>query len=126
MVSWQTTGRWPPDSKEAELEPHFQRTRQGIILSKTFYSERLNGQGEVFAIADIHRFYVGRSQEEPPLIATAATVSAIVDEVIDARNDLVGIFPWIANDAWEQKPFLRSKNSNVSKKTELRMAMFFE
>ncbi len=84
-----TTGRWPPDSKEAELEPHFLRTKHGIILSRTFYSDRLSGQGEFFAVADIHRFYVGRSQEEPPLIATAATVSALVDEVIDTRNDLI-------------------------------------
>lgn len=114
-----TTGRWPPDSKEAELEPHFPRTRRGIILSKTFYSERLNGQGEFFAVVDIHRVYVGRSQEEPPLIATAATVSAIVDEVIDARNDLVGIFPWIANDAWDPKAFLAIQEQQRQQKNRI-------
>jgi integrative and conjugative element protein (TIGR02256 family) len=100
------TGRWPPDSKETELESHFFKVGFGILLGKTFYSDVLKGHGEFFAVKDVHRFYVGRSQEEPPLIATAATVLTSVYKVVDAREDLSAIFPWIANNAWEPKAFV--------------------
>ncbi|MBN8600333.1 MAG: ThiF family adenylyltransferase [Planctomycetes bacterium] len=100
------TGRWPPDSKETELQAHFYRVGFGILLGKTFYSELLKGNGEFFAVKDVHRFYVGRSQEEPPLIATSATVLTSVYQVVDSREDLQAIFPWISNDAWEPKKFV--------------------
>jgi len=100
------TGRWPPDSRESELQSHFYRSKGEMLLSRTFYSERLHGYGEFFAVRDVHRFYVGKSQHEPPLIMTAATVSTGIYEVIDARKDLEHIFPWLTNDAWEPQAFI--------------------
>ncbi|MBI1349459.1 hypothetical protein GC163_24605 [bacterium] len=100
------TGRWPPDSRESELASHFFRSPTQILLSKTFYSDRLHGRGEFFAVKDVHRFFVGRSQFQPPLIMTMATVETGVWEVIDAREDLQHIFPWLTNAAWEPKAFL--------------------
>ena len=100
------TGRWPPDSRESELQSHFYQSKVAILLSRTFYSDRLHGHGEFFAVRDLHRFYVGKSQHEPPLIMTAATVSTGIYEVIDARKDLEHIFPWLTNDAWKPQAFI--------------------
>ena len=99
------TGHWPPDSRASELQSHFYRSSSEILLSKTFYSDRLHGHGEFFAVKDVHRFFVGQSHYEPPLIMTAATVDSGVFEVIDARGDLQHIFSWLTNDAWEPKAF---------------------
>lgn len=99
------TGRWPPDSIESELQSHFYRS-QGILLSKVFYSDDLHGCGEFFAVSDIHRVYVGKTQHEPPLIMTAATIGNGIVEVIDAKQDLEHIFPWLTNDAWQPQAFL--------------------
>ncbi len=111
------SGRWPPDSKETELESHFYRMGFGILLGKMFFSDLLKGHGEFFAVKDVHRFYVGRSQEEPPLIATSATVLTSVYQVVDARDDLNAIFPWIANDAWEPKAFVESQERQRQNKS---------
>jgi len=103
------TGRWPPDSRESELQSHFLRTEAGIILSRTFYSDRLNGHGEFFAVRDIHRLFVGQSHYEAPLIMTAATKTTGIFEVIDARSDLEHIFPWLTNDAWDPEAFVKTQ-----------------
>lgn len=59
------TGRWPPDSRGSELQSHFYRTEAGILLSRTFYSDRLRGQGEFFAVRDVHRFFAGAQHGHP-------------------------------------------------------------
>jgi len=100
------TGRWPPDSHQSELQSHFYRSEIGILLSKTFYSDRLRGYGEFFAVRDLHRAFIGRSHDEPPLIMTAATVASGVYEVVDARTDLEHIFPWLTNEAWSPQTFI--------------------
>ena len=110
------TGRWPPDSRESELQTHFRHTGVEILLGKTFYSDRLRGHGEFFAVRDVHRFYVGKSQSEPPLIMTAATVSTGIYEVIDARDDLQHIFRWMMNDAWEPKAFVENQERQRKEK----------
>ena len=99
------TGRWPPDSIESELQSHFYRS-QGILLSEVFYSDALHGRGEFYAVSDVHRVYTGKSQQEPPLIMTAATTGDGIFEVIDAKRDLENIFPWLTNDAWQPQAFL--------------------
>ncbi len=111
------TDRWPPDSRETELQAHFYRVGFGILLGKTFFSDVLKGHGEFFAVKDVHRFYVGRSQEEPPLIATSATVLTSVYQVVDAREDLQAVFPWITNDAWEPKKFVECQERQRQNKT---------
>jgi integrative and conjugative element protein (TIGR02256 family) len=111
------TDRWPPDSKETELQAHFYRVGYGILLGKTFYSDVLKGHGEFFAVRDMHRFYVGRSQEQPPMIATSAIVLTSVYQVVDAREDLQAIFPWITNDAWEPEKFIECQERQRQNKS---------
>lgn len=112
-------GHWPPDSRESELQSHFYRAGVEILVGKTFYSDRLRGQGEFFAVRDVHRFYLGKSQSEPPFIMTAATVSTGVYEVIDAREDLQHIFRWLMNDAWDPKTFVeRQEEQRKAKRVE--------
>jgi integrative and conjugative element protein (TIGR02256 family) len=113
------TGRWPPDSVESELQSHFFPSKIGVLLSKTFYSDRLRGSGEFFAVRDLHRFYAGQSQHEPPLIMTAATVETGVYEVVDARKDLEYIFPWLTNGAWTPESFIEyEERQRQSKQVE--------
>ncbi len=110
------TGRWPPDSRESELQSHFLRTGAGILLSRTFYSDRLRGQGEFFAVRDIHRFFVGQSHYEAPLIMTAATMMTGIFEIVDARSDLEHIFPWLTNKAWEPEAFVKAQEQQRKEK----------
>ena len=94
------TGHWPPDSGEAELEPHFLYAGD-VLLSKTFYSPDINGGGEFFMVRDMHRIFDGVSREDPPLIVTALTqTTGAVQLIFDAREDLQNIYPWIHDDAW--------------------------
>jgi integrative and conjugative element protein (TIGR02256 family) len=110
------TGRWPPDSRESELQSHFLRTEAGILLSQTFFSERLKGHGEFFAVYDIHRLFVGRTNYQPPLIMTAATNMTGIVEIIDARADLKHIFPWLTNDAWSPEEFVTAQERQRKQK----------
>lgn len=110
------TGRWPPDSRESELQSHFYRTEAGILLSRIFYSDRLRGHGEFFAVRDVHRFFVGKSHNDAPLIMTAATVTTGILEVIDARKDLEHIFSWLTNDAWEPEAFIKAQDQQRKQK----------
>ncbi|MEZ6104470.1 MAG: ThiF family adenylyltransferase [Pirellulaceae bacterium] len=110
------TGRWPPDSRESEMQSHFLRTEAGILLSRIFYSDRLTGHGEFFAVRDIHRFYVGQSQYDAPLIMTAATKMTGILEIVDARSDLKHIFPWLTNRAWEPEAFVQAQEQQRREK----------
>ncbi|NQU25652.1 MAG: ThiF family adenylyltransferase [Candidatus Nealsonbacteria bacterium] len=94
------TGRWPPDSRESELESHFYYAGD-VLLSKTFYSEDVSGFGSFHMVRDIRRILDAVSKEDPPLIVTVITNNTEgVESVYDAREDLENIYPWLGNDAW--------------------------
>lgn len=94
------TGRWPPDSRESELESHFYYAGD-VLLSKTFYSEDISGFGTFLMVRDMRRILDAVSEEDPPLIVTVITNNTEgVEAVYDAREDLENIYPWLGNDAW--------------------------
>jgi integrative and conjugative element protein (TIGR02256 family) len=94
------TGRWPPDSRDSELETHFTQAGQ-ILLSRRFFEPDIVGHGRFHFVRDIARILIQRIADHPPLVMTAIVVSTGgVDTVLDARKDLQGIFPWLENDAW--------------------------
>lgn len=107
------TGRWPPDSVQSELEPHFQYAGD-ILLSETFYRDEIHGFGKFYMVRDLNRFFDGVSTEDPPLIVTVITKAGGVEAVFDARTDLQNIYPWLSNDAWSPAKLIeleeRTKN----------------
>lgn len=92
------TGRWPPDSHESELEPHFTYVGD-VLLSNRFYAPEVKGHGRFFMVRDMERVLVERDTVIPPLIVTVITFGE-VEVVLDARADLEKIFPWLTNDVW--------------------------
>ncbi len=94
------TGRWPPDSRESELESHFLYAGD-ILLSKTFYSPDIRGCGRFHMVRDLRRILDGVSREYPPLIVTVITDNiGGIEAIHDAREDLENIYPWLGNKAW--------------------------
>jgi len=108
------TGHWPPDSHEAELEPHFYYAGD-VLLSKAFFSPQFVGAGQFFMVRDMRRLLDGVSSDDPPLIVTALTqTSGPVKVVFDARDDLHNIFPWIQNDAWSPEKLVELERQTKS------------
>ncbi|MHC4401374.1 MAG: ThiF family adenylyltransferase [Planctomycetota bacterium] len=94
------TGRWPPDSRESELESHFYYAGD-VLLSKTFYGEDISGCGRFHMVRDMRRILDGVTEEDPPLIVTVITTNREgIEAVYDAREDLQNIYPWLGNEAW--------------------------
>ncbi len=93
------TGRWPPDSVESELEPHFYYAGD-VLLSESFYRDEIQGFGKFHMVRDLRRFFDGVSMEDPPLIVTVITKGGEIEAVFDARTDLENIYPWLSNDVW--------------------------
>jgi integrative and conjugative element protein (TIGR02256 family) len=94
------TGRWPPDSRESELETHFFYGGD-ILLSGTFYTPEIAGSGTFHMVRDMRRLLDGVSKEDPPLIVTVLTYRREgIDVVLDARRELENIYPWLSNEAW--------------------------
>ncbi len=93
------TGRWPPDSEDAEIEGHF-RYGGDVLLGSEFYEAHINGNGRFFMARDMKRHIMGRDQSTPPFIGTTITVGR-VEIVHDARADVIQAFPWLANGEWD-------------------------
>ena len=94
------TGHWPPDTRDSELESHFPYAGD-VLVSEAFYAPELSGAGEFFMVRDLRRILDAVWQDACPLIVTTITNRKNeVVSVIDARNDLERIYPWIDKDAW--------------------------
>ena len=94
------TGRWPPDSRESDLEPHFLYAGD-LLLSNAFYGDGLDGGGRFFMVRDMRRMLDGADEENPPLIVTVITkTTGGLEAVFDARAELQNIYPWLSNDVW--------------------------
>ena len=94
------TGRWPPDSRESELEAHFFYAGD-VLLSRTFYEPEIVGSGRFYMVRDIRRLIDGVHDSELPLIVTVISrTSAGVEALFDARAELATIFPWLGNSCW--------------------------
>lgn len=111
------TGHWPPDSRESELEPHFYYAGD-VLLSNTFYRDEINGHGRFFMVRDVRRILDRVGDENPPLIVTVITkTSGVIEEVIDSREELENIYPWLGNDAWSPEKLVefekKRKDDNV-------------
>lgn len=105
------TGRWPPDSRESELETHFAYAGQ-ILLSQRFFESDIVGHGRFHFVRDMARILIQRIADYPPLVMTAIVVSTGgVDTLFDARKDLQGIFPWLENDAWGLEALVDSEGN---------------
>ncbi len=115
------TGHWPPDSHEAELEPHFWYFGD-ILLSKAFYSPEINGGGKFFMVRDMRRLIdavsTAVSTDDPPLIVTALTqTTGPIQQIFDAREDLQNIYPWIDGDAWSPTKLVEREVQQKSDET---------
>lgn len=110
----QITGRWPPDFFENGIQSHF-RYCCDILLSKTFFSQELGERGSFVAVRDLNRNLLGGSKVIPPLIMTmVTTVSHGVESVLDAREDIQNIYPWLTNDAWQPARVVESETKRAS------------
>ncbi len=95
------TGHWPPDSAESELEPHF-RYAGDVLLSRCFYQDTITGRGRLWMVPDLSRRHDRIGEDGFPLIVTSLSTisSAGVENVIDARDDISKVYPWIAANAF--------------------------
>lgn len=94
------TGRWPPDSRDSELESHFYHAGD-VLLSSKFYALEIEGSGRFFLVYDLPRMVTDPLQKDLPLVVTALTESPSGIEVVhDARSEIENLYPWLGNDAW--------------------------
>jgi integrative and conjugative element protein (TIGR02256 family) len=96
------TGRWPPDSAESELEPHFLYAGD-VLLSQIFYSPSITQHGRFWTVPDLNRSIDQLREDCCPRIVTAitsASASSEVEGVLDARQDIAKIYPWIKDAAF--------------------------
>ncbi len=95
------TGHWPPDSAQSELEPHFHYGGE-VLLSKAFYAPIIVGRGRFWMVPDLSRPEERLRKEGSPRIVTAITTlsSAGLEALIDARQDITNIYPWIGEEAF--------------------------
>lgn len=100
------TGRWPPDSHDSELEPHFNYTGN-VLLSSAFYADDMVGHGRFFMVRDMRRVLDGTQKEKPPLIVTLMTQqNGGIESIFDARLELQHIYPWLSNETWSPENFV--------------------
>ena len=98
------TGHWPPDTAESELEAHFQQL-DDVLVPSTFHKIDLSGLGRLFLVVDGSRLAMTPHGTEVPFILTALTEeSQKVIKTFDARNELMRLYPWMADAAWDASP----------------------
>jgi integrative and conjugative element protein (TIGR02256 family) len=112
------TRHWPPDSIQSELEAHFFYVTD-VLLSKVFFSSNLKGSGRFFMIPDPRRV---RDSEKPddvsPMIVTAITEESGILKVLDAREDLSRVYPWIQDEAWGPSVTAKIETDKIDDLTE--------
>lgn len=94
------TGHWPPDSAESELEAHFRHVTD-ILLSETLYSGALEcGHGHFYFARDYRRA-IDAPTDDCPMIVTSLTIERDgIVQVVDTRDELQRVYPWIRGEAW--------------------------
>lgn len=94
------TGHWPPDSAESEFEAHFQHVTD-ILLSETLYSGALEGSYGHFYFTRDYRRAIDVPTDDCPMIVTSLTIERDgILEVVDTRDELQRVYPWIRGEAW--------------------------
>ncbi len=93
------TGHWPPDCAQSELEQHFLPVGD-VLMGAAFFDSDLSGSGRFYLVQDFSRT-TDESGRLTPMIATALTQDGGVIQPIDARDDLVRVYPWIDMQFWD-------------------------
>jgi len=105
------TGHWPPDSAESELEAHFLQATD-VLLSNVFFSSDIQGHGCFYMVPDLRRLMESKSDDVCPMIVVALTEETGVSRVLDARDDLSRIYPWIQSDLWNPQRVAEIESGN--------------
>ncbi len=108
------TGRWPPDTAESELEPHFAYAAD-VLLAARFFADDVRGHGRFYMIPDLRRM-IDMSpdyKDACPMIVTAMTEESGIVRTLDARGELSDIYPWIRADEWDPHKLAAVKEVNV-------------
>ena len=113
------TGHWPPDSADSELETHF-NLATSVLLGAAFYDDSLTEgtSGEFYLVPDYRRAFECSLRQVFPYIATALTANIHgIIRVIDARNDLERLYPWIRAEAWDPNATAQSTGLTVAQQS---------
>ncbi len=94
------TGHWPPDSAESELESHFSYATDAL-MADAYFADDLDGFGRFYMVPDLRRRIDSDSDGICPMIITTLTEESGVVRLIDAREELSRIYPWIEADYWD-------------------------
>lgn len=94
------TGHWPPDSAESELESHFLLVTD-ILLGDAYFADDLGDSGRFYMVPDLRRRIASSSEVTCPMIATTLSTEGGIIRLIDARDDLSRIYPWIKAECWD-------------------------
>ncbi len=109
------TGRWPPDTADSELEAHFPFA-SNVLLAERFFEDDVRGHGRFYAVPDFRRLADASPDYKNayPLIVTAMTEESGIVKILDARDELAHLYPWIRNAEWDPNRMSAVQDRNAA------------